>query len=99
MLANYTEQGIAGVTPLRRFPRFKSNGSVTLQGEMGQQIICDVIDISPDGVSLRISKLLPIGELVTVGNTRGRVVRHHSEGIAMQYVRETSGARGQQNKG
>jgi CheY-like chemotaxis protein len=92
MLASYMEHGVSGVTHLRRFPRFRSNGSVTLKREMGQEIVCDVIDISPDGVSLRTNKLIPIGELVSVGKTRGRVVRHHGEGIAMQYVREPSGS-------
>ncbi len=90
MLSSYTERGVSGVTHLRRFPRFKSNGSVTLKRETGQEIICDVMDISPDGVSLRTNKLIPISELVTVGKTRGRVVRHHGEGIALQYVREPS---------
>ena len=91
MLASFAEHGISGITHLRIYPRFKSNGSITLARETGQSIRCDVLDISPDGISLRTEEPVPIGEVISVGKNRGRVVRHHSEGIAIQYVREPLG--------
>jgi hypothetical protein len=90
MLATYAEHGTSGFSSLRKFPRFKSDGSVTLVRASGRNVDCDVLDISPDGVSLRTTDLPPIGELVRVGKTRGRVVRHHDEGIALQFIREPS---------
>jgi hypothetical protein len=90
MLAVYAEQGASGFSSLRKSPRFKSDGYVTLTCKSGRNIACDVLDISPDGVSLRTADFPPIGELVRVGKTCGRVVRHHDEGIALQFVREPS---------
>jgi CheY-like chemotaxis protein len=87
MLASYAEHGTAGVETMRKFPRFKSDGSVTLTRASGREITCDVIDISPEGVSLRTREFPPVGEVVSVGKTRGRVVRHHDEGIALQFIR------------
>jgi CheY-like chemotaxis protein len=90
MLASFAEHGAAGLSNMRNFPRFKSDGSVTLVRPSGRTIACDVLDISPDGVSLRTTDLPPIGELVRVGKTCGRVVRHHDEGIAMRFIRDPS---------
>ncbi len=93
MLASYAEHGTSGLLSLRKYPRFKSDGSVTLVRESGRIIACDVLDISPDGVSLRTADFPPIGELVRVGKSCGRVVRHHDEGIALQFIREPSETR------
>jgi hypothetical protein len=62
------------------------SGSITR--ENGEHISCDVLDISLDGVSLRTRIRPPVGEIVNLGRTRGRVVRHHIDGIAVQYVKE-----------
>jgi hypothetical protein len=58
----------------------------------GQVLACDVLDISLDGVSVRTKFRPPVGEIVNLGRTRGRVVRHHQDGIAIQYVREVEKA-------
>ena len=60
--------------------------------ENGEQIACEVLDISLDGVSLRTRSRPPVGEIVNLGRTRGRVVRHLIEGIAVQYVKEVGRA-------
>jgi len=88
MLASYAEHGLSGLSNLRKTPRFLSDGSVTLVRQSGRTIACDVMDISLDGVSLRTVIQPPIGELVRVGKTFGRVVRHHEEGIALRFVRD-----------
>jgi hypothetical protein len=89
-LTIYAEHGVSGFSNLRKYPRFQSDGSVTLVRGSGRTIACDVLDISPDGVSLRTTSFPPIGELVRVGKTCGRVVRHHDEGIALQFVKDPS---------
>jgi hypothetical protein len=66
------------------------SGSITR--ENGEQISCEVLDISLDGVSLRTRARPPVGEIVNLGRTRGRVVRHMIEGIAVQYVKEVGRA-------
>lgn len=66
------------------------SGSITRAN--GEQIACDVLDISLDGVSLRTRCRPPVGEIVNLGRTRGRVVRHMIEGIAVQYVKEVGRA-------
>ncbi len=92
MLALFVKDGIAGVTHLREHRRVPSlvRGSITL--ENGSHLVIDVMDISLEGVSLRTKARPPIGELVTLGHTRGRVVRHHDDGIALHFVKLASDA-------
>ena len=51
-----------------------------------------MLDISLDGVSLRTRVRPPVGEIVNLGRARGRVVKHHPEGVTIQYVKEVSHA-------
>jgi PilZ domain len=92
MLKSFTTDGVAGVTQTRLHVRMPSlvSGSITRQN--GEQMSCDVLDISLDGVSLRTKIRPPVGEIVNLGRTRGRVIRHHPDGIAVQYVREIGNA-------
>ena len=66
------------------------SGNITR--ENGEQIACEVLDISLDGVSLRTRFRPPVGEILNLGRARGRVVRHLIEGIAVQYVKEVGRA-------
>ena len=92
MIKSFAVDGVAGITQLRKHARIPSliSGSITRQN--GEHVCCDVLDISLDGVSLRTKTRPPIGEVVCLGRTRGRVVRHHPDGIAVQYVREVEKA-------
>jgi hypothetical protein len=92
MLSSFAASGVAGVTEVRKHARIPSlvSGSITLQN--GEELRCEVLDISLDGVSLRTRVRPPIGEIVNLGRARGRVVRHHAEGIAIQYVKEVGRA-------
>ncbi|HKD47360.1 MAG TPA: PilZ domain-containing protein [Rhizomicrobium sp.] len=47
-------------------------------------IPCEIIDTSRRSMSLRISERPRVGSRVTVGDTKVRVIRHHSQGIAVQ---------------
>ena len=92
MIKSFAAEGVAGVTEMRKHVRIPSlvSGSITRQN--GENILCDVLDISLDGVSVRTKIRLPVGEIVNLGRTRGRVVRHHEDGFAIQYVREIGNA-------
>jgi hypothetical protein len=46
-----------------------------------------ILDISLSGASLKTMVRPPIGEVVLVGETPGRVSRHFDEGIALEFVR------------
>jgi len=85
MLKSFAAGGVAQKRKQDRVPSLVS-GSITR--ENGQHISCDVLDISLDGVSLRTRVRPPVGEIVHLGQTRGRVVRHDIDGIAVHYVKE-----------
>jgi PilZ domain len=53
----------------------------------GEVVNFDVLDISLSSASLKTMARPPIGEIVTVGNTPGRVSRHFDTGIALEFVR------------
>jgi hypothetical protein len=42
--------------------------------------------MSLQGVSLRTDSRPPIGEIINLGRTWGRVIRHHQDGIAIQFL-------------
>lgn len=88
MIKSFAADGVAGITQLRKHSRMPSLISGSITRANGENISCDVLDISLDGVSLRTSVRLSVGEIVNLGRTRGRVIRHHPDGIAVQYVRE-----------
>jgi hypothetical protein len=53
----------------------------------GEVVNFEVQDISLSGASLKTMARPPIGEIVLVGNTPGRVSRHFDLGIALEFVR------------
>lgn len=81
-----------GLTTMRKPERTPALVSGSITRENGEEIACEVLDISLDGVCLRTRARLPLGEIVNLGRTRGRVVRHMIEGIAVQYVKEVGRA-------
>jgi CheY-like chemotaxis protein len=83
----YAEHGVVAVATMRKYPRVKTAGKILMVRESGREISCDVLDISPDGVSLKTAVRPPVGEIVRVGKTRGRIVRHHDDGVALQFLR------------
>jgi len=89
-LALFVKDGLTGVTHSRKHKRMPSlvKGSIIL--ESGAHLVIDVLDISLEGVSLRTKTRPPIGEMVMLGHTRARVVRHHDDGIALHFVQIAS---------
>lgn len=88
MLKSFASGGMAGVVELHKHGRARSLASGSITRENGENIVCDVLDISLDGVSLRTRIRPKVGEIVNLGRARARVVRHHPEGICVQYVKE-----------
>jgi hypothetical protein len=55
----------------------------------GREVMATIIDISQSGVALSLASPVapPVGTPVTVGATKGRVVRLFSEGLAVEFAR------------
>jgi len=47
---------------------------------------CRVIDVSLSGASIACPVKPDVGTMVILGRMRGRVVRHHDQGLALQFV-------------
>jgi hypothetical protein len=52
----------------------------------GEQIRCEVIDLSLTGVSVRTAVKPTLGEHILIGNRAGRVARHHIDGIGVEFL-------------
>jgi len=47
---------------------------------------CEVLDLSPTGVSVKTAIRPLVGEFVLIGQLAGRIARHHADGIGIQFV-------------
>ncbi len=73
---------------LRRYDRVEAvSGSFThFTRSTGEQLRCEVLDLSLTGVSVRTELKPPIGEHILIGHRAGRVARHHGEGIGIEFL-------------
>jgi hypothetical protein len=71
---------------LRRHERSSQKGFAKFTRADGQIVQCEVMDISVGGVSLKTDVKPPLGEFVLIAQIAGRVVRHHEDGIGIQFV-------------
>ncbi len=74
----------------RRHGRFTPrNPLARLTLPNGNIVACRVIDLSQSGAAVAIALDLrpPVGNLVTLGKTQGRVVRHIEDGFAIEFTR------------
>ena len=74
----------------RRHERIKSNrGRTTLILPTRREVIASIVDVSQSGVALTLASPVapPIGTPVTVGATKGRVVRLFAHGLAAEFTR------------
>jgi PilZ domain len=73
---------------LRRFERVESGvGSFThFTRSNGEQVRCEVIDLSLNGVSVRTDQRPPPGEHLLIGHRAGRVARHHDDGVTIEFL-------------
>ena len=71
----------------RRHDRIKvSNRNATLTLGEGGFAACFVLDVSVSGASIACKARPELGEEVWLSRLRGRVVRHHVEGIGIQFM-------------
>ena len=85
-LAIYVNSGMTEISRLRRDPRNSSASRCYFKRPCGEVVYCDVIDISLQGVLLRTKNRPPIGEIVNLGHSCGRVKRHDQDGIVIQFL-------------
>jgi PilZ domain len=85
-LAAFVNEGLSDVTHMRGCERWPSESKISWTAASGEHELCDVLNISLQGVSLKTKGRPPLGELLHLGRTYGRVVRHHDQGFALQYV-------------
>lgn len=84
-LINRGELGPAADT--RRHERTAlASKSTTLTLDEGVTIAVNVVDISISGASIATEARPTIGAEVKLGKLRGRVMRHHPDGIAVQFM-------------
>jgi hypothetical protein len=69
-------------------PRTPMTGFATLMLDDGTVLECPMLDVSGSGVSLVTPIKPPIGAEVVVSNERAVVVRHHDEGVAIEFVNQ-----------
>ncbi|HEY2009004.1 MAG TPA: PilZ domain-containing protein [Rhizomicrobium sp.] len=82
----YLEAGIVGVTNLRRYKRALVPAQGTFLREDGQEVACMIRDFSLQGLFVETNIRPPLGEMISIGHHKGRVVRHERNGVAIQFV-------------
>lgn len=60
--------------------------AVTLRLDTGREIEARIIDISLSGVAIACPAALPLGAMVIVGSTPGRLVRYFDDGFGVQFL-------------
>ena len=95
-LAAYATGGIKGVTRVRRHRRSAAAIQIDCftMGD-GWESPCKLMDISLQGALLKTKARPAIGEIIQLGETRAWVVRHHNEGIGVQFQQHLKGSPGQ----
>ncbi len=73
---------------LRRYDRVETaSGNFThFTRSTGEQIRCEVLDLSLSGVSVRTEVKPAVGEHLLIGHRAGRVARHHFDGIGIEFL-------------
>jgi len=82
----YVQQGVTSVTHVRAHERIPHKAEMFSTRPNGDQVRCDVLDISLQGMSLKTNGRPPLHELIQIGKTFGRVVRYHEQGVGVQFV-------------
>ena len=79
---------ILGMPEDRRHERITPrNVRSTLRLEDGRAYNAELVDISLSGAAIKVEVQPPLGTLVTIGRTAGRIVRRFDDGIAVEFVR------------
>lgn len=62
------------------------NAAVILKAAGSPDMTARLIDVSLSGAAMSVLKRPPLGTLVTLGSTPGRVVRHFEGGLAVEFL-------------
>ncbi len=84
-LANRQELGMPEDRRHDRIPPINKHSSLTLPG--GREMLCKIIDVSRSGAAVAVSPAPAVGLLVSLGKTRGQVVREFPGGVAIEFER------------
>lgn len=74
---------------LRRHERIaiaNSKKEATMKLDEGVSVPVNIIDFSMSGASVSTTARPPIGHHVQIGKIKGKVVRHHNDGIAVEFL-------------
>ena len=83
-LINQTSLGLGEERKHERIvPRINASKLIMPNGDVHN---CRVIDVSLSGASVACTVKPPLGTMVILGRMRGRVVRYHELGIALQFI-------------
>jgi hypothetical protein len=82
-IRNFVDEGVK----LRRRHDVPSTSEMRFTRPNGEQFRCGIVDASPQRLLLRTSIQPPIGEIIHVGQTYGRVALHYRDGIAIKFLR------------
>jgi hypothetical protein len=77
---------LVGDSDLRRHERTASNALSRFTRADGSMVKCEVQDFSISGISLKTTIKPAVGEFVLIGQLAGRVVRHHADGVGIEFV-------------
>lgn len=84
-LANRQQLGMPEDRRHERIQARVPHTTLTLPG--GRELVAKIIDFSRSGVALSVASNPPVGTPVTVGSTRGQVVRVFATGLAIEFSR------------
>ncbi len=85
-LDRLASDGAVENSALRRHARTPASGSVHFTCSNGQLVPCQVLDLSPSGVNVKTGARPLLGEFVLIGKRAGRVVRHHEQGVGIEFI-------------
>jgi hypothetical protein len=82
----YVSAGVTDVTLLRAHERLPAVTELYFTRPNGEAVKCEVLDISLKGMSLKTNGRPPINEFIQVGRSYCRVVRHHDQGVGVEFI-------------
>ena len=91
-LTLFMNKALVDQSIMRRHERSSQKGFAKFTRADGQIVHCEVMDISVGGVSLKTDIKPPIGEFVLIAQIAGRIVRHHADGVGVEFVGQERGA-------
>ncbi|MFN4143046.1 PilZ domain-containing protein [Aestuariivirga sp.] len=68
-----------------RFEPTERQSQITLPD--GREYPCEVMDISLSGAAVKVDVMPSLGTYLLLGKMRGRVVRYHEDGIAIEFLK------------